>query len=58
METDSNYGEIFAFWDLLFGSFRKCGADPVEYGLEVCRETSAQRLDALLLLPANLGALQ
>ena len=58
VETDSNYGQAFAFWDRLFGS---CGgyADDtrgaVEFGLKMFRDDQSQRFDQLLLLPLKVG---
>lgn len=57
METDSNYGQVFAFWDVMFGT-RSGFADEtrgaIEYGLKKFRDAKSQRLDQLLLLPAHL----
>jgi sterol desaturase/sphingolipid hydroxylase (fatty acid hydroxylase superfamily) len=53
-ETDSNYGQVFAFWDRLFGSFSGLADErrgPVEFGLRDFRDPNAQRLDQALLLP-------
>jgi sterol desaturase/sphingolipid hydroxylase (fatty acid hydroxylase superfamily) len=53
-ETDSNYGQVFAFWDRLFGSFSgfaDAGRGVVEFGLRDFRDPTAQRLDQVLLLP-------
>jgi len=54
LETDSNYGQVFAFWDKLFGSFggfADASRGPVEYGLRDFRDEVSQRLDQTLLLP-------
>lgn len=53
-ETDSNYGQVFAFWDKLFGTFGGFADDrrgPVEFGLQDFRDPASQRLDQTLLLP-------
>jgi len=59
IETDSNYGQVFAFWDTLFGT-RSGLADEtrgaIEYGLKKFRDGRSQRLDQLLLLPAHIFA--
>ncbi|CAN5580855.1 sterol desaturase family protein [soil metagenome] len=31
--TDSNYGNVFIFWDKLFGTFKELPADQIKYGL-------------------------
>ncbi len=33
--TDSNYGNIFAIWDRLFGTFMKLDTEKIEYGVDV-----------------------
>jgi sterol desaturase/sphingolipid hydroxylase (fatty acid hydroxylase superfamily) len=57
IETDSNYGQVFAFWDALFGT-RGGLADEtrgaIEFGLKKFRDRRSQRLDQLLLLPAHI----
>jgi sterol desaturase/sphingolipid hydroxylase (fatty acid hydroxylase superfamily) len=53
-ETDSNYGQVFAFWDKLFGTFggyADQARGPVEFGLRDFRDPTSQRLDQSLLLP-------
>ena len=53
-ETDSNYGQAFAFWDKLFGTFGGYVSDKrdgIEFGLKQFRDDHAQRLDQLLLQP-------
>jgi sterol desaturase/sphingolipid hydroxylase (fatty acid hydroxylase superfamily) len=57
-ETDSNYGQVFAFWDSLFGSYGGSadeGRGPIEYGLQHFRDARSQRLDQTLLLPFQVG---
>jgi len=56
-ETDSNYGQVFAFWDRLFGSYSGYAngeRGEVEYGLTQLRDAQSQRLDQTLLLPIRL----
>lgn len=55
-ETDSNYGQVFAFWDRLFGTYGGYADDKrgaVEFGLKEFRDSRSQRLDQLLLLPVH-----
>ncbi|MBT8304751.1 MAG: sterol desaturase family protein [Bacteroidia bacterium] len=33
--TDSNYGNIFAIWDRIFGTFMTLDTDKIEYGVDV-----------------------
>src|SRR5690606_14183048 len=37
-ETDSNFGAVFPIWDLVFGTFRSPGSEPVELGLREVRD--------------------
>jgi len=53
-ETDSNYGQVLAFWDRLFGTlggYADESRGTIEYGLKSFRDSRSQRLDQLLLLP-------
>lgn len=57
IETDSNYGQVLAIWDKLFGTSRGFADDkhrPIEFGLKAFRDDRSQRLDQLLLLPARI----
>lgn len=57
-ETDSNYGQVFAFWDALFGTFRQ-RAGGIECGLDAFRDARSQSPHWLLmqpLLPRKAGA--
>jgi sterol desaturase/sphingolipid hydroxylase (fatty acid hydroxylase superfamily) len=57
VETDSNYGQVFAFWDRLFGTsngLAESSRGAIEFGLKKFRDDRSQRLDRLLLLPANI----
>jgi sterol desaturase/sphingolipid hydroxylase (fatty acid hydroxylase superfamily) len=49
-ETDSNYGQVFAFWDVLFGTFRANGGD-IECGLDAFRDARSQSPQRLLMQP-------
>jgi sterol desaturase/sphingolipid hydroxylase (fatty acid hydroxylase superfamily) len=50
VETDSNYGQVFAFWDLLFGTFRRA-AGCIECGLDSFRDARSQSPHWLLVQP-------
>lgn len=53
-ETNSNYGQVFVFWDRLFGSASgrtNGGARQVEFGLDDFRDARSQRVHRLLLQP-------
>jgi sterol desaturase/sphingolipid hydroxylase (fatty acid hydroxylase superfamily) len=32
--TDANYGNIFVFWDKIFGTYKELPVNEIEYGLE------------------------
>jgi sterol desaturase/sphingolipid hydroxylase (fatty acid hydroxylase superfamily) len=51
-ETDSNYGNVFSFWDRLFGTFTPAarGTD-IAYGLDGLEDRRTQSLTGLLRLP-------
>ena len=49
-ETNSNYGQIFSFWDRLFGTSRSC-TPPAAFGLDLFRDGRSQDLPHLLLQP-------
>ena len=56
-ETDSNYGQVFAFWDKLFRSYGGSADEnrgAVEYGLQDFRDARSQRIDQVLLLPMHI----
>ena len=56
VETDSNYGQVFAFWDRLFGTYGGTANDSrgaVDFGLTEFRDDRSQRLDQLLLMPLH-----
>lgn len=48
--TDVNYGNIFAFWDRLFGTYAELDRDKIEYGLDVYDKRESH-LGDLLGLP-------
>jgi len=50
--TDSNYGNIFSFWDRIFGTFMKKNVNELQYGLDVFPEEDAHSyLPRLLKIP-------
>jgi sterol desaturase/sphingolipid hydroxylase (fatty acid hydroxylase superfamily) len=54
LETDSNFGFNFPWWDRLFGTYRaqpEAGHDAMIIGIEGFRDTRELRLDRLLLQP-------
>jgi sterol desaturase/sphingolipid hydroxylase (fatty acid hydroxylase superfamily) len=50
-QADANYGQVFSFWDRIFGSHRVGDAGAVEFGLDTRREPQYQRLSWLLTQP-------
>lgn len=51
-ETDSNYANLFAFWDRLFATFTPSErAAHVEYGLDTVPSDEADRMGRLLSMP-------
>jgi sterol desaturase/sphingolipid hydroxylase (fatty acid hydroxylase superfamily) len=55
-ETDSNYGNIFSFWDRIFRTFTPAsrGAD-IHYGIEGFDDAPTQTTRGLLRLPFRIG---
>ncbi|MGB5737255.1 MAG: sterol desaturase family protein [Thiohalocapsa sp.] len=52
VETDSNYGTVFSFWDRLFGSFRtRDRYEDIHFGIGAYGAPRWQRPMRLLLLP-------
>ena len=54
VETDSNYGTLFSWWDRLFNSYTarpRNGLAGLEFGLKEHRSARALRLDRMLLMP-------
>jgi len=50
--TDSNYGNIFAIWDRIFGTFMSLETDKIEYGVDVFpNEVENGKIGALLKQP-------
>jgi len=51
--TDSNYGNIFSFWDRLFGTYQHMPVENIEYGLDVLDKTKHNDFSYQLGLPFN-----
>ena len=49
--TDSHYGDVFTFWDRLFGTGGPIEFENLEYGLEHFRDANQQTVKQLLLMP-------
>ncbi|MBD3582411.1 sterol desaturase family protein [Flavobacterium selenitireducens] len=50
--TDSNYGNIFAIWDRMFGTFRKLSRAKIVYGVDTHMDPEDHdRLKSLLKIP-------
>jgi sterol desaturase/sphingolipid hydroxylase (fatty acid hydroxylase superfamily) len=50
-QTDSNYGNIFSFWDRLFGTFNYTPIDEIKYGLDVLDGNKDENLGFQLKIP-------
>jgi sterol desaturase/sphingolipid hydroxylase (fatty acid hydroxylase superfamily) len=50
-EADANYGQVFSFWDRVFGTRREGEVGDVIFGVDGCSEASSQRLSRLLTQP-------
>jgi sterol desaturase/sphingolipid hydroxylase (fatty acid hydroxylase superfamily) len=54
LETDTNFGQVFVFWDVLFGSLCRVPRSPAragEFGLDDFRDARSQWPDRLLAQP-------
>ena len=50
--TDSNYGNIFSFWDRLFGTYMKLDREKIVYGIDThYKEEEHSRIGNLLKIP-------
>lgn len=49
--TDSNYGNVFIFWDKLFGTFKELPVDEIKYGLIEFEGSKKQSFWHLLISP-------
>jgi sterol desaturase/sphingolipid hydroxylase (fatty acid hydroxylase superfamily) len=52
-QTDSNYGNIFSFWDKLLGTYNSTPMSEIKYGLDVLDNQSDQELLYQLKIPFN-----
>jgi sterol desaturase/sphingolipid hydroxylase (fatty acid hydroxylase superfamily) len=52
-QTDSNYGNIFSFWDRLLGTYNDTPMDQIVYGLDVMDNTQDGSLSYQLKAPFN-----
>jgi len=50
-ETDSHFGDVFTFWDRLFGTARKAEVEKIAFGLEKFRQNGDQTVMELLKMP-------
>jgi sterol desaturase/sphingolipid hydroxylase (fatty acid hydroxylase superfamily) len=58
LETNSNYGFNFSFWDRLFGTYRpqpELGHDGMQIGLNGYHDERASRILPLLMMPFTYG---
>lgn len=51
-QTDTNYGNIFSFWDRIFGTYHDMPAEEIVFGLDVF-EGDTQNLGKLLKVPVE-----
>ena len=52
-QTDSNYGNIFSFWDRILGTYNDTPMDQIVYGLDVLDNTQDGSLSYQLKVPFN-----
>jgi sterol desaturase/sphingolipid hydroxylase (fatty acid hydroxylase superfamily) len=50
-ETDTNYGNIFSFWDRIFGTYRFTPVSQLTYGLDVLKGRKTGSIKDQLALP-------
>lgn len=51
--TDSHYGDVFTFWDRIFGTWHKVQPDEIQYGLDGLKESRHHSVKGQLLMPFN-----
>ena len=51
--TDSNYGNIFSFWDRIFGTFVYENPEDIRYGVDIADHTSDEDVLVQLGIPFN-----
>jgi sterol desaturase/sphingolipid hydroxylase (fatty acid hydroxylase superfamily) len=56
-EADSNFGQIFSFWDRLFATYTKPASDGrrLEFGVAEFMQPADQHLPVMLLTPFLVG---
>jgi len=50
-ETDTNYGNLFPFWDKLFGTYSKMPVEQVRYGIDILEGHNDEDIKDLLKIP-------
>jgi sterol desaturase/sphingolipid hydroxylase (fatty acid hydroxylase superfamily) len=50
-QTDSNYGNIFSFWDRLLGTYNDTPVDQIQYGLDVLDNSQDENLRFQMKIP-------
>ncbi len=50
-ETDSNYGNIFTFWDRIFGTYLYTPAEKLQYGVDVLKGRNDENIGDQLKMP-------
>jgi sterol desaturase/sphingolipid hydroxylase (fatty acid hydroxylase superfamily) len=56
-EANTNFGEIFSFWDRMFGTLRDSSVVPAAYGLTHLRGDRWQTVSGMLATPFTAGGL-
>jgi sterol desaturase/sphingolipid hydroxylase (fatty acid hydroxylase superfamily) len=51
IETDSNYADVFTFWDRIFSTHKKQKIEEITFGLETLREKKSQTFWGMLSTP-------
>ena len=51
--TDKNFGNMFSFWDRLFGTFVCADISKIKYGLDIVDQTNDENILVQLRLPFN-----
>lgn len=49
--TDSHYGDVFTFWDRIFGTWHQVQPDEIQYGLEDLKDSRHHSVKGQLLMP-------
>jgi sterol desaturase/sphingolipid hydroxylase (fatty acid hydroxylase superfamily) len=49
--TDSHYGDVFTFWDRIFGTWHKVKPDEINYGIKGFKDEKNQTIKNQLLMP-------